>query len=313
MRPLFFALGQSSDLGARIAGRVGLSLSLHEERDFTDGEHKTRPLVDVFGQRVYVVHSLYGDSSQSVNDKLCRLLFFIGALRDAGAAFITAVVPYMPYARKDRRTKENDPVTTRYVASLFASVGVNSVVTLAVHNVAAQENAYQCLYHDLDAAPLFADYFARRLDKKAITVLAPDTGAVKNAQRFQQQLGNRGINAGLALMTKTRSGSTVTSSPLFGKLEESCVVVYDDLISSGTTVANAIQQCNEAEDVFVAAAHGSFTKEAERLMEFDCLREVVTSNSVNSDRIDPQRWSKRLQTVDCSALFGDFIQRTTAS
>ncbi len=71
---------------------------------------------------VYVVQSLHAGPSESANDKLCRLLFFIGALKDAGAARVTAVVPYLCYARKDRRTKPNDPVITRYVASLFTAV-----------------------------------------------------------------------------------------------------------------------------------------------------------------------------------------------
>jgi ribose-phosphate pyrophosphokinase len=114
---------------------------MHEERDFEDGEHKVRPLDSVRGADVYVIQSLSGDATQSTNDKLCRLLFFIGALKDAGAARVTAVTPYLCYARKDRRTKVNDPVTTRYVAELFEAVGTDAVMTLDVHNPAAFENA----------------------------------------------------------------------------------------------------------------------------------------------------------------------------
>ena len=77
----------------------------HEERDFEDGEHKARPLASVRGRHAYVLQSLYGDGEQSPSDKLCRLLFFIGALRDAAAASVTAVVPYLAYSRKDRRSK----------------------------------------------------------------------------------------------------------------------------------------------------------------------------------------------------------------
>jgi phosphoribosylpyrophosphate synthetase len=71
---------------------------------------------------VYVVQSLHGGPSECANDKLCRLLFFIGALKNARAARVTAVVPYLCYARMDRRTKPNDPVITRYVASLLTAV-----------------------------------------------------------------------------------------------------------------------------------------------------------------------------------------------
>ena len=120
---ILFALGESRQFGARVAHALGVALASHEERAFEDGEHKTRPLVNVRGRDVFVVHSLAGDLDQSANDKLCHLLFFIGALKDAAAARVTALVPYLCYARKDRKTKPRDPVTTRYVAALFEAVG----------------------------------------------------------------------------------------------------------------------------------------------------------------------------------------------
>ncbi len=94
-----FALNATADLGKAIADALGRPLSEHEEREFEDGEHKARPLEPVRGRDVYVIHSLHGGPSMSANDKLCRLLFFIGALKDAGAAHTTAVVPYLCYAR----------------------------------------------------------------------------------------------------------------------------------------------------------------------------------------------------------------------
>jgi ribose-phosphate pyrophosphokinase len=102
--------------------------------------------------------SLHGGPTESANDKLCRLLFFIGALKDAGAARLTAVVPYLCYVRKDRRTEPNDPVSTKYMAGLFEAVGTDVVVTLGVHNPAAFENAFRCRTVTLSAARLFVDY-----------------------------------------------------------------------------------------------------------------------------------------------------------
>ena len=122
---ILFALHASHDFGQRVSDALGIPLAPHEEREFEDGEQKARPLISVRGADVYVLHSLYGDSVQSGNDKLLRLLFFIGALKDAAAARITAVVPYLAYARKDRKSKPRDPVTTRYVASLFEAVGTD--------------------------------------------------------------------------------------------------------------------------------------------------------------------------------------------
>ena len=134
-----FAVGGTRDYGLRLAEHLDLLLSEHEERGFEDAEHKIRPLTSVRRHDVFVIHSLYGDAEQSPNDKLCRLLFFIGALKDAGAERVTAVVPYLCYARKDRRTQPHDPITTKYVARLFEACGADAVITLDVHNVAAFE------------------------------------------------------------------------------------------------------------------------------------------------------------------------------
>src|SRR5512135_2782847 len=90
-----FALEGSRAFAEGVAGRLAVPLARHEERSFEDGEHKARPLQSVRGHDTFVIHSLHGDDNQSANDKLCRLLFFCGALRDAGASSVTAVTPYL--------------------------------------------------------------------------------------------------------------------------------------------------------------------------------------------------------------------------
>jgi ribose-phosphate pyrophosphokinase len=124
--------------------RPGYLLCL--SREFEDGEHKARPLDPVRGADVYVVQSLHGGPTESANDKLCRLLFFIGALKDTGAARVTAVVPYLCYARKDRRTKQNDPVATRYVASLFIDICSSETCNLLIerNNMGIQRGGAAC-------------------------------------------------------------------------------------------------------------------------------------------------------------------------
>ncbi|MEJ1937813.1 ribose-phosphate pyrophosphokinase-like domain-containing protein, partial [Nostoc sp. NIES-2111] len=132
--PMLFALGSSKALGEAVATCLAVELSPCEERSFEDGEHKSRSLVDVRGRDVCVLHSLHGDSSQSANDKLCRTLFFVGSLKDAGARHVSVLAPYLCYSRKDRITKARDPVTTRYVATLFEAVGTDHLATVDVHN-----------------------------------------------------------------------------------------------------------------------------------------------------------------------------------
>src|ERR1022692_4308307 len=183
-----FTLYATAELGAAIAQALGHPLAAHEERQFEDGEHKSRPLDTVGGMDVYVVQSLHGGPSESANDKLCRLLFFIGALKDAGAARVTAVAPYLCYARKDRRTKPNDPVTTRYIAGMFESVGTDCVVTLEVHNPVAFENAFRCRAAALTGPPLVADDGKKAFSGDKLAVISPDAGGMKRAELLREAL-----------------------------------------------------------------------------------------------------------------------------
>lgn len=187
--PVIFALETSHGFGERVCRVLETPLSRHEERSFEDGEHKTRPLIGVRDRDVYVIQSLHGDESFSPNDKLCRLLFFLGALREGSAGRITAVVPYLCYARKDRKTKPYDPVTTRYVAGLFEAVGVDCLVTMDVHNLAAFQNAFHlAIPENLQATPLFARYFAAEFPSEELVVVSPDAGGVQRAEQFRQAL-----------------------------------------------------------------------------------------------------------------------------
>src|SRR5271157_2696727 len=198
-----FGLHGSRDLAERVAGRLEVALAPHEERGFEDGEHKTRPLQDVRGHDVFVLHSLHGDASESGNDKLCRLLFFCGALKDAGAERVTAVTPYLCYARKDQRTKPNDPVITRYVAAMFETVRVDRLIALEVHNVAAFENAFRCATWHIESTPLLAAHFVEVLRGEQVVVVSPDAGGAKRADRFRRALEHlNGAEVGSALMEK---------------------------------------------------------------------------------------------------------------
>jgi ribose-phosphate pyrophosphokinase len=119
---LLFALEASCPLGKRIAAAIGCPLARHEEREFDGGEHKARPLEEVGGRDVFVVQNLAGEPGNSANDKLVRLLFFIGALKDAGAARVAAVAPYLAYSRKNRLPKSRDPVSSRYLAAVLEAM-----------------------------------------------------------------------------------------------------------------------------------------------------------------------------------------------
>ena len=257
-----FALNNSSDFGELVAKQLSINLSVHEEINFEDGEHKSRPLENVRNQDVFVIHSLYSDTTQSVNDKLCRLLFFIGALKDASAKRVTAVVPYLCYARKDRKTKSRDPVTTRYIARLFETVGADSIVTMDVHNVQAFQNGFRIPAENLEAKKLFADYLTPLLKDEEAVIMSPDFGGMKRAEQFQQTLGKK-LNRELPVvfMEKYRSGGVVSGERMSGEVKDKTVIIIDDLISTGGTISRAAAACKKAgaKKVLALATHGLFT------------------------------------------------------
>jgi ribose-phosphate pyrophosphokinase len=232
---LVFALNASSELGSCIADRLGMSLAAHEEREFANGEHKARPLTDVWNQDVVVISSLHGDAEFSVNDKICRLLFFIGALKDAGAHRVIAVAPYLAYSRKDRRTKPRDPAAVRYLATALQSVGADGIVTVDVHNPAALEKAFRGPVINVSAARLFADHFHRSSGGDIDTIVSPDPGAIKSTHRLLDAWADVSKHpVRFAVVDKTRSEGRIGGGNLLGSVGD-YVLIVDDMIGSGTT------------------------------------------------------------------------------
>jgi ribose-phosphate pyrophosphokinase len=310
-----FALNASRDFGQRVAGALGVALAPHEEREFEDGEHKARPLESVRGRDVYVVSSLYGEARQSVNDKLVRLLFFLGALRDASAGRLTAVIPYLCYARKDRRSKSRDPVSTRYVAALLETVGADRVVTLDVHNLAAYENAFRIRADHLEARCLFVEEFVPLIGRAPVVVVSPDVGGVKRAEAFRQALSRRlGREAGGAFLEKYRSAGVVTGDAVVGEIDGRIAIVLDDLISTGGTIARAVAACRSrgATAVYAAATHGIFVGEAAGMIADPGLERLVVTNTVPPFRLDPALVRRKVTVLDTAPLFAEAIRRIHA-
>jgi ribose-phosphate pyrophosphokinase len=309
---VLFALDASREFGSRVASALKVPLAAHEERTFEDGEHKSRPLVNVRGRDVFVIHSLYGDADESANDKLCRLLFFIGALKDAAAARVTALVPYLCYARKDRKTKARDPVTTRYVAALFEAVRTDQVVTLDVHNLAAYQNAFRCGTDHLEAKRLFVDYLAPALGAAEVTVVSPDAGGLKRADAFRGALGQAlGRELPLAIMEKYRSAGVVSGTTLVGEVAGRVAILIDDLISTGRTLARTAAACQErgAVRVIAAATHGVFTGAANAELASAALAELVVTDTIPSFPLTDPAVRKKLVTLESAPLFAEAVRR----
>ena len=307
-----FALNASREFGLRVSAHLGIPLSDHEEREFEDGEHKSRSLINVRGKDVFVIQSCYSDSQQSVNDKLCRLLFFIGALKDASAQRVTAIVPYLGYARKDRKSQPRDPVTSRYVANLFEAVGTDRIVTLDVHNLAAYQNAFRCRTDHLEARKLFVQYFAPLVQHAEIAVVSPDVGGVKRAEQFRQALSRvLDKTVATAFLEKYRSKGVVSGEAIVGDVKNRVVIIIDDLISTGTTMARAAQACHDlgAVKVYAAASHGVFVGAASHVLADQFLEKIVITDTIPPFRLDPILVKDKVVILDAAALFAEAIKR----
>ena len=311
--PCVFALHAAA--GEEIAARSGASFGVLEERDFEDGEHKTRPMESVRDRDVFVLSSLYGDASRSVNDRLVRTLLFLGALRDAGAGRLTAVLPYLCYARKDRRTKARDPVSTRYVARMLEAVGVDRVVTLDVHNLAAFENAFRIQVDHLSAGPILVSRLLPYLQSSDAVVISPDTGGIKRADILRESLERalkRSVDRGF--MEKRRSCGVVSGDRLVGEVRDRDVVLADDLISSGGTLARAAIACRQhgARRILAVATHAPISADAGRTLAASPIERLLVTDTVPVPRPGYSSWD-RLEVVPTAQLLAEVIRRLHAS
>lgn len=311
MKMKLFALPASSALGEAISKEIGEPLATWEERVFEDGESKLRPLEDVRGADAYVIQSLYGGPNDSPNDKLCRMLFFIGALRTNWAKRVTSVVPYLAYARKDRQTKPRDPLTSRYVAELFEAMGTHRVVSLEVHNIVAFQNAFRCEALALDTRGVLLDRASQLVSDQLACVASPDPGGVKRAQLFREALERKiGRSVGFAFIDKRRSAGLVSGSLVSGDVKQARVLIVDDMIASGGTMVRAAGALLEAgaQDAWAIAAHGLFTSGSEEALVDTNISGWITTDTVPQFRLSANQ-IERVTCVSAALHFADAIRR----
>ena len=308
--PCIFALNSTRALGERISQQLGIALCPHEEHEFEDGEQKCRALTSVRGRDVFVVQSLYSDARQSVHDKLCRLLFFVSSLKDAAAHRVTALVPYLCYAREDRKTHPRDPLTGRYVGQLLEAAGVDHMVALDVHNPAAFQNAFRCPTDHLEAGGLFVAHFVPLLATDDVVVVSTDIGGIKRAEQFGRLLSEAlGRRAASAFLAKERADGLVSGHRLVGEVKGRTVVVVDDLISTGATLAHAVETLHDAGAgrIFAAASHALFTSKANDVLADPALRQILATDSVVTSHLTDPRVKDKLVTTTIAGLLADAI------
>ena len=329
-RACLTSLTESSGLAAAVARHANLPLIPIEERRFEGGEFKLRPLESVRGRTVFVLQSLAGSEEMPVCERLVRLLFLLQGLRDVGAATTVALLPYLAFARKDRRTQPRDPVSSRYVAQVLEASGVAQVVALDVHNPAAFDNAFRVPTVHLTALPMMADHFGRKaaeamghnrvgLPRSAgVTIVSPDVGGIKRAQLYREQLADRtGLTVDLAFIEKRRAKGIVTTGVLAGEVAGRIAIVLDDLCSTGGTLIRAAEACRVAgaAAIDVAVTHTPLAQGLDALLACDQISHIVATDSVAiaSPAASPSVAARdKLVTLSVAPLFGEAVRRMVA-
>ncbi|MFM1988613.1 MAG: hypothetical protein RJA99_1570 [Pseudomonadota bacterium] len=309
---LLFALDPDCPLSEGIARTLGEPIAPHEERVFEDGERKLRPLVDPRGADAFVIAALHGGPQDGPHDKLVRLLMFVATLREHGAARVTAVVPYLAYARKDRGTKPFDPVASRYVAQLLEAVGTGALIVLEAHNLAALQNAFRIPTVHLSAHEAFDAIAGEWAARGPLAVVSPDPGGVKRAQLWREHLEARLAQpVGFAMIDKRRSGGRTGGFDLVaGDVAGTVALVLDDLIATGGTLRRAAVSLRAAgaRQVVAFAAHGLFVPPAPEVLADPAIDEVVVGDGVPAFRVPAgAALATRLRVVSMAPLFARAI------
>ena len=241
-------------LSDAVAGALGCTVRASPVERFPDGE--LRPTVtNVRGDDVYVVQP----TGPPVNENIVELMLLLDACRRAGAARLTAVVPYFGYARQDRRSCQGQPVGARVMVDALQSAGGHRLVVVDPHTTAL-EGICPGPVEMLTAVPVLAQAVGSVVTPDAI-VVAPDLGAVKLAERYASLLG-----LPVAVVRKTRvSGTEVVAEELVGDVDGRSVVIVDDMISTGSTIeaaARVLVRQGATGPILVAASHGLLVGDA---------------------------------------------------
>jgi ribose-phosphate pyrophosphokinase len=301
---LMLVSGRSNPaLAETISEKLGIMLGEVELKTFANGETYVRYCESIRGCDVFIVQS----GNAPVNDHLVELLIMIQAAKLASAKRITAVVPWFPYSRQDKKSAPREPVTARLVADALESAGVDRVVTMDLH--AGQIQGFFSIPVDhMTALQLFAQYYRDRgLIGEQIVAVSPDVGRAKFARRFGKML-----EADLAILNKTRpEHDTAEVTEVIGHVEGKVAIMIDDMILTGGTLiagASALREAG-ASEVYACATHGLFPGNAFERIAASELTQVTVTDTVP---IDPINRPDNIDVLPVSGLLAETIMNIFA-
>ena len=297
-RLMVFAGRSHPQLAARIAESLSVELGEVELATFSNGETYCRYLESIRGADVFLVQT----GCDPVDRNLMELLLMIQAAKLASAKRITAVIPWFPYARQDRKAKPREPISARLVADMLQLAGADRILTMDLH--AGQIQGFFTIPVDhMTAQQLFARHFRDLgLFGDGVVSVSPDAGRAKMAVRFGEML-----EADFAIMHKTRPGrDQVEMTEVTGRVRDKVCIVGDDVSMTGGTLIEGARALKEAgaSAVWVSLTHALLTDEGlERLGSADIDGIVVT----DTVPIDPLKKPENVSVVTVAPLLAATI------
>ena len=289
------------ELAEAVATELGIPLTPTSAYDFANGEIFVRFEESVRGCDAFVIQS----HAAPVNKQIMEQLIMVDALKRASAKRITVVAPFYGYARQDKKHRGREPISARLMADLYKTAGADRLMVVDLHTSQIQ-GFFDGPVDHLFALPMLANYVGSKVDRSMLTIVSPDSGRVRVAERWSELLGGCPI----AFIHKTRDplvpNESVTGRVVGDVTGRTCVVI-DDMIDTAGTITKAVDALFEggAKDVIVAATHGVFSGPAvERLKESRAVEVVVT----NSLPIADDKHFDKLTVLTIAPLLGRAIR-----
>ncbi|HEX5469351.1 MAG TPA: ribose-phosphate pyrophosphokinase [Gaiellaceae bacterium] len=273
---MLFSGRSNPQLSERIADLLNIELGEVELETFANGETYCRYCESIRGADVFIVQSCHGPKT---NDHILELMIMIQSAKLASANRITAVMPWYPYSRQDKKSAPREPITAKLIADMLVAAGVDRVLTMDLHAGQIQGFFAPRPVDHMTALTLFGQYYRDKgLHGDDVVAVSPDPGRAKMARKFGEML-----ESDLAIMNKTRPArDSAAVTEVIGRVEGKVAIMTDDIIVTGGTLIAGAQALKEAgaTDVYACATHALIPDPAFEKLGGSELKEVAVTDTV---------------------------------